>query len=47
MPMMLILSFWIGSQFSCQEGFKKLYLLHFVATKYNLEHNQVVFKEDG
>ena len=43
MLMMLIFSFWIGSWFSCQEGFEKLYLLHFVAIKYNLERNQVVF----
>ena len=47
MLMMLIFSFWIGSWFSCQEGFEKLYLLHFVAIKYNLERNQVVFKGDG
>ena len=47
MPIMLILSFGISSRFSCQKGFEKLYLLHFVAIKYNVERNQVVFKKDG
>ena len=34
---LLILSFESSSQFLCQEGFKKLYMLHFVSSKYNLE----------